>query len=66
MYFISDLLEDLTVILIIISWLLELERDRLSVSKRALLTLDLKRFNLKKLNDVEVQEQYRLKSQIGL
>jgi hypothetical protein len=36
-------------------------RQRLSVSKQATLKLDMERFNLKKLNDVKVKEQYQVK-----
>jgi hypothetical protein len=34
-------------------------RDRLTVSKRAMQELDMKRYNLKKLKEVEGREQYR-------
>jgi hypothetical protein len=36
-------------------------RQRLSVSKRAAQKFDIERFNLKKLNDVEVKEQYQVR-----
>jgi phosphoglycolate phosphatase-like HAD superfamily hydrolase len=35
-------------------------RGRISVSKRARQTFDVERFNLKKLDDVEVKEQYKV------
>jgi hypothetical protein len=35
-------------------------RERISVSKRARQKLDLERFDLKKLDDVEVKEKYQL------
>jgi glycine betaine/choline ABC-type transport system substrate-binding protein len=35
-------------------------RDRLAVSKRAAQKIDMKRFNLKKLNEGEVKEQYQV------
>jgi hypothetical protein len=35
-------------------------RERNSVSKRARQNFDLERFDLKKLNDVEVKEKYQL------
>jgi hypothetical protein len=35
-------------------------RDRISVSKRARQNFDLERFELKKLNDVEVEEKYQV------
>jgi hypothetical protein len=36
-------------------------RERLSVSKRVAQKLDMQRFNLRKLNDAEVKEQYQVK-----
>jgi hypothetical protein len=36
-------------------------RERLSVNKRSAQKLHMERFNLKKLNDVEVKEQYKVK-----
>jgi len=36
-------------------------RQKLSVSKRALQNFDMERFNLEKLNDVEVKERYEVK-----
>jgi hypothetical protein len=36
-------------------------RERLSVSKRVAEKLDMKRFDLRKLNDAEVKEQYQVK-----
>jgi len=44
------------VILTIIWWLQKL--DRLSISKGAVQNFHMKRFNLKKLNDAQVKEQY--------
>jgi hypothetical protein len=41
-------------------------RQRLSVSKQAVQNFDLERFNLKKLNDVNSENTFMLKSQIGL
>jgi hypothetical protein len=35
-------------------------RERISVSKRAKQNFDLERFDLKKLNDVEVKEKYQI------
>jgi hypothetical protein len=35
-------------------------RERISVSKEARQKFDLERFNLKKLNDVEVKEEYQV------
>jgi hypothetical protein len=35
-------------------------RDRLAVSKRTAHTIHMERFNLKKLNEVEGKEQYRV------
>jgi hypothetical protein len=39
--------------------------ERLTVSKQRMHGIHIERFNLKKLNEVEGKEQYRLKSQIG-
>jgi hypothetical protein len=39
-------------------------RRRLSVSKQAVQTFDLERFNSKELNDMEAKEVIRLKYQI--
>jgi hypothetical protein len=36
-------------------------RERLSVSKRASQKFDMQRFDLKKLNDTEVMEEYQVK-----
>jgi hypothetical protein len=36
-------------------------RERLSVSKRVAETFDMQRFDLRKLNDAEVKEQYQVK-----
>jgi hypothetical protein len=36
-------------------------RERLSVSKRVAEILDMQRFDLRKLNDAEVKEQYQVK-----
>jgi hypothetical protein len=36
-------------------------RERLSASKRVAEKMDMQRFDLRKLNDVEVKEQYRVK-----
>jgi hypothetical protein len=36
-------------------------RERLSVSKRVAKKFDMKRFDLRKLNDAEVKEQYQVK-----
>jgi hypothetical protein len=36
-------------------------RKRLSVSKQVLQKFDMERFNLKKLNDMEVKEEYQVK-----
>jgi hypothetical protein len=36
-------------------------RERLSVSKRVALKFDMRRFDLRKLNDAEVKEQYQVK-----
>jgi hypothetical protein len=36
-------------------------RKRLAVSKRATRKFDMERFNLKKLNEVESEEQYQVK-----
>jgi hypothetical protein len=57
---ISDLLEELTVILTVI-WLNNLERERLSVSKRTVQKFDLEKFNVQMLYDVEVKDQYHVK-----
>jgi hypothetical protein len=57
---ISALLEEVTVILTIIWWLLKLNR-RLLVSKQRAQKFDMERFNLKKLNDAAVREQYQVK-----
>jgi hypothetical protein len=35
-------------------------RERISVSKRARQNFDLERFDLKKLNDVEIKEKYQV------
>jgi hypothetical protein len=35
-------------------------RERLAVSKRMVKKMDMERFNLKKLNELEVKEQYRV------
>jgi hypothetical protein len=35
--------------------------ERLSVSKQAMQKFDMGKFNLKKLNDIEVKEQYQVK-----
>jgi hypothetical protein len=53
----SDLLVELTVILTIIWWFQKL--DRLSVSKQAAQKFYMERFSIKKLNDVEVKEEYQ-------
>jgi hypothetical protein len=37
-------------------------RQRSSASKRAMRAFDMERYNLKKLHDVEVKQQYQLKS----
>jgi hypothetical protein len=37
-------------------------RERISVSKQARQRFDLERFNLKKLNDTEVEEQYQVET----
>jgi len=58
----SDLLEELTVILPIIWWLQEL--DKMSASKQAA-QYDTERFNLRNINDVEAKIIW-LKSQICL
>jgi predicted glutamine amidotransferase len=54
----SNLSDELAVILIII-WQLQ-KLDRLSVSKQAAKTFDMERYNLKNLNNVEVKEQYHV------
>jgi hypothetical protein len=36
-------------------------RERLAVSKQAAQTFDAERFNLKKLSELEVRKQYRIK-----
>jgi hypothetical protein len=41
-------------------------RKRLAVSKRTTHRVHMERFNLKKLNEVEGKEQYRVEPQIGL
>jgi len=41
-------------------------RERLAVGKQAAQRFDRQRFNLRKLNEPEVNEQYRLKTQTGL
>jgi hypothetical protein len=41
-------------------------RERLSVSKQAAQKFDMDRFNLRNLNDVEIKEEYGVKSQIRL
>ena len=41
-------------------------RERLAVGKQAAQRVDRQRFNLRKLNDLEVRKQYRLILQIGL
>ena len=41
-------------------------RERLAVSKQAAQNFDWERFNLRKLNDLEVRKQYRLRLQTGL
>jgi hypothetical protein len=41
-------------------------RERLSVSKRTKQKFDMGRFKLKKLSDIEVKEQYHVKSQTCL
>jgi hypothetical protein len=45
--------------------MVEKVRERLSVSKRVAQDIDMERFNLKNLNEVEAEGQY-LYSQIGL
>ena len=37
------------------------ERERLAVSKQAVQKFDVKRFNLSKLNELEVRKQYQIK-----
>ena len=37
------------------------DRERLAVSKQAAQKFDVKRFNLSKLNELEVRKQYRIK-----
>jgi hypothetical protein len=61
----SDLSERLIVILTAIWWLQTLRRDRLAVRKRAAQKIHTKRFNLKKLNEREVNSS-RLQSQTSL
>jgi hypothetical protein len=51
----TGLLEDLTVTVV---WRV---RERLLVGKRAAITFDVERFNLKKLSDVEDKEEYNVK-----
>jgi len=41
-------------------------RERLAVSKQAAQEFDWERFNLRKLNEVEVKKQYRIEIQTGL
>jgi hypothetical protein len=41
-------------------------RERLAVSKQTMQRVHIERFNLKKLNEVEGKEQYRVEYQIGL
>jgi hypothetical protein len=41
-------------------------RERLLVIKRVAQTFDMQRFDLRKLNDAEVKEQYQSKLQTGL
>jgi len=41
-------------------------RQRLSESKQVAQKFDMERFNFQKLDDVEVKEQYQLKSQTGV
>jgi hypothetical protein len=41
-------------------------RERLAVGKRAAQKIDTERFNVKKLNEEEVIEQYRVRSQTTL
>ena len=52
-------LGELTVIQIII-WSLQKFRERLEVGKQAAQRLDRQRFNLSKLNDLEVTKQYQI------
>jgi len=40
----------------------EEDRERLSVSKQVAQKLDMDRYNLKKLSNMEVREQYQLNS----
>jgi len=53
----SDLSEELTVILTIIWWLQKLERETVSMQMSST-EVCMGWFNLKKLNDVEVKEEY--------
>jgi hypothetical protein len=41
-------------------------RERISVSKQSRQKSDLERFDLKKLDDIEVKEKYQVESQIDL
>jgi hypothetical protein len=41
-------------------------RDRLAVSKRAAQKIDTKRFNVKKLNEGDVKEEYQAQSEKSL
>jgi hypothetical protein len=56
----SDPLEELTVILTTHHLVMAKLRERISVSKQARHKFDVERFDLKKLNDVDVKEKYQV------
>jgi hypothetical protein len=53
----SDLVEELIVLLTTVWWLQKLR----SLNRRAAQKFDMERFNLKNLNDVEVKERFQVK-----
>jgi len=59
------LLGDLNVMLIT-NWWLKKVRERLAVSKQAAQKFDWERFNLRKLNELEVRKQYQIEFTNGL